>query len=144
MHDRRARRCCSCEALGRHARKMEGVLGKRSRELARLTSGSARRPRMRRRQFTSSHKSDSEHIARRKARCTAAGRRKRVGGATKGLPQRECYVNVLRDAMASSLDKCGVFSGTTVRASVRVGRWPETNWALGRDLRPGFARFRIP
>jgi photosystem II stability/assembly factor-like uncharacterized protein len=33
---------------------------------------------------------------------------------TKGLPQRDCYVNVLRDAMSvDSLDKCGVYFGTT-------------------------------
>ena len=33
---------------------------------------------------------------------------------TKGLPQRDCYVNVLRDAMAvDSLDPCGVYFGTT-------------------------------
>ena len=33
---------------------------------------------------------------------------------TKGLPQENCYVNVLRDAMAvDSLDKCGVYFGTT-------------------------------
>jgi hypothetical protein len=33
---------------------------------------------------------------------------------TKGLPQSDCYVNVLRDAMAvDSLDKCGVYFGTT-------------------------------
>ncbi len=33
---------------------------------------------------------------------------------TKGLPQRDCYVNVLRDAMAvDSLDACGVYFGTT-------------------------------
>jgi photosystem II stability/assembly factor-like uncharacterized protein len=33
---------------------------------------------------------------------------------TKGLPQSNCYVNVLRDAMAvDSLDKCGVYFGTT-------------------------------
>jgi photosystem II stability/assembly factor-like uncharacterized protein len=33
---------------------------------------------------------------------------------TKGLPQTNCYVNVLRDAMAvDSLDKCGVYFGTT-------------------------------
>jgi len=33
---------------------------------------------------------------------------------TKGLPQQDCYVNVLRDAMAvDSLDKCGVYFGTT-------------------------------
>jgi hypothetical protein len=32
----------------------------------------------------------------------------------KGLPEKDCYVNVLRDAMAvDSLDKCGVYFGTT-------------------------------
>ena len=31
-----------------------------------------------------------------------------------GLPERDCYVNVLRDVMAvDSLDKCGVYFGTT-------------------------------
>ena len=45
--------------------------------------------------------------------------RSRAGGneweaLTKGLPQRDCYVNVLRDAMAvDSLDKCGIYFGTT-------------------------------
>jgi photosystem II stability/assembly factor-like uncharacterized protein len=45
--------------------------------------------------------------------------RSRTGGndwepLTKGLPQRDCYVNVLRDAMAvDSLDDCGVYFGTT-------------------------------
>jgi photosystem II stability/assembly factor-like uncharacterized protein len=45
--------------------------------------------------------------------------RSRTGGnewepLTKGLPQENCYVNVLRDAMAvDSLDKCGVYFGTT-------------------------------
>ncbi len=33
---------------------------------------------------------------------------------TQGLPQSDCYVNVLRDAMAvDSLDKCGIYFGTT-------------------------------
>ena len=33
---------------------------------------------------------------------------------TRGLPQKDCYVNVLRDAMAvDSLDKCGIYFGTT-------------------------------
>jgi photosystem II stability/assembly factor-like uncharacterized protein len=32
----------------------------------------------------------------------------------KGLPERDCYVNVLRDAMAvDQLDECGVYFGTT-------------------------------
>jgi len=45
--------------------------------------------------------------------------RSRTGGneweeLTKGLPQRDCYVNVLRDAMTvDSLDLCGVYFGTT-------------------------------
>jgi hypothetical protein len=45
--------------------------------------------------------------------------RSRKGGnewepLTKGLPQENCYVNVLRDAMSiDSLDKCGIYFGTT-------------------------------
>lgn len=35
-------------------------------------------------------------------------------GLTQGLPQRECYVNVLRKAMSvDTLDECGVYFGTT-------------------------------
>jgi photosystem II stability/assembly factor-like uncharacterized protein len=61
-------------------------------------------------------KSDSEHyLPDGKLRVY----RSRSGGQeweplTKGLPQRDCYVNVLRDAMAvDSLDPCGVYFGTT-------------------------------
>jgi photosystem II stability/assembly factor-like uncharacterized protein len=45
--------------------------------------------------------------------------RSRTGGneweaLTKGLPQENCYVNVLRDAMSvDTLDKCGIYFGTT-------------------------------
>jgi photosystem II stability/assembly factor-like uncharacterized protein len=45
--------------------------------------------------------------------------RSRTGGndwepLTKGLPQKDCYVNVLRDGMAvDSLDPCGIYFGTT-------------------------------
>src|SRR5680860_244861 len=45
--------------------------------------------------------------------------RSRTGGnewelLTNGLPQKDCYVNVLRDAMAvDALDPCGVYFGTT-------------------------------
>src|SRR5256712_5749557 len=69
--------------------------------------------------------------------------RSRTGGneweaLTKGLPQSDCYVNVLRDAMAvDSLDKCGVYFGTTggqVYASANAG----DSWApIGRDLPAG-------
>ena len=61
-------------------------------------------------------KSDAEHYVHEgKMRVF----RSRTGGneweaLTKGLPQANCYVNVLRDAMAvDSLDKCGVYFGTT-------------------------------
>jgi BNR/Asp-box repeat len=66
--------------------------------------------------------------------------RSRTGGhqweaLTSGLPQHNCYVNVLRDAMAvDSLDPCGVYFGTTggqVYASADAG----SNWApIVRDL----------
>jgi photosystem II stability/assembly factor-like uncharacterized protein len=61
-------------------------------------------------------KSDSEHYPPEgKLRVY----RSRTGGndweaLTKGLPQSDCYVNVLRDAMAvDQLDACGVYFGTT-------------------------------
>ncbi len=56
--------------------------------------------------------------------------RSRTGGGewealTKGLPQKDCYVNVLRSAMAvDTLDPCGVYFGTTggqVYASANSG-----------------------
>ncbi len=66
--------------------------------------------------------------------------RSRSGGGewealTRGLPQRDCYVNVLRDAMAvDALDDCGVYFGTTggqVYASADAG----DTWApIVRDL----------
>jgi photosystem II stability/assembly factor-like uncharacterized protein len=66
--------------------------------------------------------------------------RSRTGGneweaLANGLPQKDCYVNVLRDAMAvDTLDKCGVYFGTTggqVYASADEG----DNWApIVRDL----------
>jgi hypothetical protein len=68
--------------------------------------------------------------------------RSRTGGneweeLTKGLPQKDCYVNVLRDAMAvDSLDSCGVYFGTTggqVYASADAGN----TWnPIVRDLPP--------
>jgi photosystem II stability/assembly factor-like uncharacterized protein len=61
-------------------------------------------------------KSDSEHFPPDgKLRVY----RSRTGGneweaLTNGLPQSDCYVNVLRDAMCvDSLDKCGIYFGTT-------------------------------
>jgi photosystem II stability/assembly factor-like uncharacterized protein len=66
--------------------------------------------------------------------------RSRTGGnewepLTKGLPQKDCYVNVLRDATTvDSLDPCGIYFGTTggqVYASADSG----DSWtAIVRDL----------
>ena len=82
-------------------------------------------------------KSDSEHFPPDgKLRVY----RSRTGGneweaLTSGLPQSDCYVNVLRDAMAvDSLDKCGVYFGTTggqVYASADAG---DTWNPIVRDL----------
>jgi photosystem II stability/assembly factor-like uncharacterized protein len=82
-------------------------------------------------------KSDSEHyVPDGKLRVY----RSRTGGneweaLTKGLPQSDCYVNVLRDAMAvDSIDPCGVYFGTSggqVYASADAGN----NWSpIVRDL----------
>ena len=82
-------------------------------------------------------KSDSEHYPPEgKLRVY----RSRTGGndwepLTNGLPQQDCYVNVLRDAMAvDSLDSCGIYFGTTggqVYASPDAG----DHWSpIVRDL----------
>jgi photosystem II stability/assembly factor-like uncharacterized protein len=54
---------------------------------------------------------------------------------TKGLPQENCYVNVLRDAMAvDSLDSCGIYFGTT-GGQVYCSPDGGDNWApIVRDL----------
>jgi photosystem II stability/assembly factor-like uncharacterized protein len=66
--------------------------------------------------------------------------RSRTGGdaweaLTEGLPQSDCYVNVLRDAMSvDTLDSCGIYFGTTggqVYASADAG---DTWTAIVRDL----------
>jgi photosystem II stability/assembly factor-like uncharacterized protein len=82
-------------------------------------------------------KSDSEHYP---PDAKLRVYRSRTGGneweaLTQGLPQKDCYVNVLRDAMSvDSLDPCGVYFGTTggqVYASSDAG----DNWApIVRDL----------
>ena len=90
-------------------------------------------------------KSDSEHfVPEGKLRVF----RSKTGGneweaLEKGLPQKDCYVNVLRDAMAvDSLDKCGVYFGTSggqVYASANAG----DSWApIVRDL-PGVLSIEV-
>ena len=82
-------------------------------------------------------KSDSEHFPMdgqlRVFRSRAGGNEWEA--LTKGLPQKDCYVNVLRDAMAvDRFDSCGVYFGTTggqVYGSADGG----DNWApIVRDL----------
>ncbi|HEY1763002.1 MAG TPA: hypothetical protein VGG17_10445 [Acidimicrobiales bacterium] len=54
---------------------------------------------------------------------------------TKGLPQRNCYVDVLRDSMAvDQLDSCGIYFGTT-GGQVYVSADAGDSWkAIVRDL----------
>ena len=84
-------------------------------------------------------KSDSEHFP-------IDGKlqvwRSRTGGnewepLTKGLPQKNCYVNVLRDAMCvDALDPCGIYFGTT-GGQVYVSPDGGNNWsAIVHDLPP--------
>ncbi len=82
-------------------------------------------------------KSDSEHYPPEgKLRVY----RSRCGGnewepLTKGLPQQDCYVNVLRDAMTvDSLQPCGVYFGTT-GGQVYMSADGGDSWnAIVRDL----------
>lgn len=84
-------------------------------------------------------KSDSEHYVHDgKLRVY----RSRSGGndweaLTDGLPQENCYVNVLRDAMAvDSLDSCGVYVGTS-GGQVYCSPDSGDHWqAIVRDLPP--------
>jgi len=82
-------------------------------------------------------KSDSEHFPPDgKLRVY----RSRSGGneweaLTKGLPQKDCYVNVLRDAMtADKLDPCGVYFGTTGGQVYGSANGGDTWNAIVRDL----------
>ena len=84
-------------------------------------------------------KSDSEHFPLDgKLRVY----RSRTGGNEwqelgKGLPEKDCYVNVLSDAMAvDSLDDCGVYFGTT-GGQVYVSPDGGDSWStIVRDLPP--------
>ncbi len=82
-------------------------------------------------------KSDAEHYPPdgklRVYRSTSGGNEWEA--LTKGLPQKDCYVNVLRDATSmDALDKAGIYFGTTggqVYASADAG----DSWtAIVRDL----------
>lgn len=84
-------------------------------------------------------KSDSEHYPP-DARLRVY--RSRTGGTewealTNGLPQENCYVNVLRDAMSKdTLDDCGIYFGTT-GGQVYVSPDGGDHWkAIVHDLPP--------
>ena len=82
-------------------------------------------------------KSDSEHFPPdgklRVYRSKSGG--EEWEALTNGLPQQNCYVNVLRDAMAvDSMDACGVYFGTT-GGQVYASKDGGDSWtAIMRDL----------
>ena len=137
---RRGRTCCSCRSTGTScAATTAATTGTRSAATCPPTSASrSRSTRTSRRRSTSCRSpATREHFPPEgKLRVY----RSRTGGnewepLTNGLPQENCYVNVLRDAMAvDSLDDCGVYFGTTggqVYASPDAG----DTWApIVRDL----------
>jgi photosystem II stability/assembly factor-like uncharacterized protein len=54
---------------------------------------------------------------------------------TSGLPQQDCYVNVLRDALdVDSLEPCGVYFGTTGGQVYGSADGGDTWTAIVRDL----------
>jgi hypothetical protein len=150
-------RALHAEALGRHAQR-------RRRRLWREVSGNlpsdfgfpievhAHEPET---VYVVPIKSDSEHFP-------PDGRlrvyRSRTGGGewealTAGLPQRDCYVNVLRDAMAvDSLDSCGVYFGTTggqvyvrgQRGLLGAHRARPARRALGRGADASMIKVMLP
>ena len=137
---RRGRTCCSCKSTGTFcARTTPASSGTKSAEICRRILVS-------RLTFTA-HEPETIYvvpITSDSLHYPPDGKlrvyRSKTGGnewepLTKGLPQKDCYVNVLRDAMAvDSLDKCGIYFGTTggqVYGSANGGN----SWnAIVRDL----------
>ncbi len=122
-------RALHAEALGRDAQ------SRRRRFVARSQRRPADRLRLcdrraRPRAGNDLRRADHQRLAalstrRPPARLSQPHRRRRVGTAGAGLPQENCYVNVLRDAMSvDTLDRCGIYFGTTggqVYASTDAG-----------------------
>ena len=160
----RARTCSSCRSTGTSC--AATTRATRGREV----SGNLptdfgfvdRRPRAR--AGDDLRRADQERLgalsARRPApRLPQPHRRQRVGGARRtGCRERDCYVNVLRDAMAvDALDSCGVYFGTT-GGQVYVSADAGDHWsadrprpagrAVGRGadarLRPSVIRVELP
>ena len=133
-------RAVHAEALGRDAqRRCRRVVARGQRQPAdRLRVRRSTCTRTSRRRSTSCRSRATRSTIRPTASCacTAAGRAETSGRRSRRVcRRRDCYVNVLRDAMAvDSLDSCGVYFGTTggqVYASADAG----DNWApIVRDL----------
>ena len=113
-----ARRALHAEALGRAcAPTMPATTGTKSAAICRPISASrsTSTPTSR----NGLRRSDQERSGHYPPEGKLRVYRSKTGGnewepLTKGLPQENCYVNVLRDAMAvDSLDKCGIYFGTT-------------------------------
>ena len=134
------RTCCSCRSTGTScAATTPASPGARSAATCRPTSASrSTSTRTSRRRSTSSRSRATPSTSRSTASCasTAAAPAATSGSRSPtGCRSSDCYVNVLRDAMAvDSLDSCGVYFGTTggqVYASADAG----DNWApIVRDL----------
>ena len=137
-----ARTCCSCRSIGTSMRSDNAgdswheVSGNLPSDFGFPIDVHAHEPET---IYVVPIKSDSEHYPPDgKLRVY----RSRTGGneweaLTKGLPQSDCYVNVLRDAMAvDTLDSCGIYFGTTggqVYGSADSG----DHWSpIVRDLPP--------
>ena len=137
---RRARTCCSCRSTGTScAATTPATRGTRSAATCRPTSASrSTSTRTSRRRSTSCRSRATRSTIRPTASCasTAAAPAATSGRRSpRACRSSDCYVNVLRDAMAvDSLDPCGVYFGTTggqVYASADAG----DSWApIVRDL----------
>ena len=71
-------------------------------------------------------KSDGEHYppeGKLRVYRSRSGWQRLGSRSRRASPQRDCYVDILRDAMAvDSLDSCGVYFGTSGGEGLRVGR----------------------
>ena len=156
---RRARRRCSCRSTGTScAATTAATAGTRSAATCPPTSASRSRcTRTSRRRSTSCRSPATRTTSRPTASCasTAAAPAATSGRRSpNGLPQENCYVNVLRDAMAvDSLPECGVYFGTTggqVYASADSGdtwnadRARPAGGALGRGADASMIRVVLP
>ena len=136
---RRGRTCCSCRSTGTScAATTPASRGTRSAATCRPTSASRSTcTRTSRRPSTSCRSRATPSTIRPTASCasTAAAPAATSGRRSRRACRSDCYVNVLRDAMAvDTLDPCGVYFGTTggqVYASADAG----DSWApIVRDL----------